>query len=184
MVCLFVILKFSVISCVDSVFILCSILHITILERGSCCLVRSASVNWYLGSGQCPSSWVLPGLWEPPCLWDSCASFWLKGSRLHCTAHWLFLTQTPVLPPSSSHTCRIHTVVLHWPVLPATIILVPKVPAPCHQTESPELPRTWERRTCCHMFSARTLGISLTFFFNRLHIHIVQNSKSTNGVPL
>ena len=130
MVCLFVILKFSVISCVDSVFILCSILHITILERGSCCLVRSGSVNWYLGSGHCPSSWVLPGLWEPPCLWDSCASFWLKGSRLHCTAHQLFLAQTPVLPPSSSHTCRIHTVVLHWPVLPATIFLVPKVPAP------------------------------------------------------
>ena len=112
MVCLFVILKFSVISCVDSVFILCSILHITILERGSCCLVRSGSVNWYLGSGHCPSSWVLPGLWEPPCLWDSCASFWLKGSRLHCTAHQLFLAQTPVLPPSSSHTCWIHTVVL------------------------------------------------------------------------
>ena len=66
MVCLFVILKFSVISCVDSVFILCSMLHITILEGGPYCLVGSASVTDIWGQNTVP----------PP---ESCQ---LSGSRL------------------------------------------------------------------------------------------------------
>ena len=140
MVCLLVILKFSVISCVDSVFILCSMLHVTVLEGASYCSVGSASGNWYLRSGCCPSAWVWPALWGQPCLWETRPSSWVKGSRLHCTARWLFLTQTPVLPPSSSHACLIHTVVLHWLVLSATIFLVPKVATPVIKQNHANLP--------------------------------------------
>ena len=138
-------------------------------KGGSHCLVGSASGTWCSGLGHRLCCRVLPALWGRLCLWDPCASSWVKGTRLHCVARWLVLMQTPALHPRPACVLWVHTAVLRRPFLSAAIFLVPEVPNSCDPTESPGLSRTWGKKSLLQLvfglpFSARALRTSLTCF--------------------
>ena len=132
--------------------------------RGALLFGGISQCNWYLGSGHCPSSWVLPALWEPPASGTPVPALGLREAGF---------TAQPLAAPDADPSPAAQ----FFPRLPdphggpplagltCYHLSCPQGARSCHQTESPELPRTWKRRTCCHLFSARTLGSSLTFFF-------------------